>query len=104
MSKQTILHCDVPQVSENPMCTLSIPKVSVVNSALTVPVAASTTVGSMAPVAAPSQSTSSKRRKRHRCRSSSSSSDNGEFAPRNTNFAAVLDVVMEVEGTDQEAI
>lgn len=88
MSKQTILHCDVPQVSENPMCALSISKVSIPNSALTVHFAASTTVGSMAPVAAPSHSTPSKRRKRPRYRSSSSSSDNCDSAPRNTNFAA----------------
>ena len=86
MSKQT--NCDVPQVSEDLMHASSMPRASVVNSAPTVPFAASTTVGSMAPVAAPSQSTSSKRRKRHRYRSSSSSSDNSDSAPRNTQFAA----------------
>lgn len=67
----------------------SMPRVSAANSTPTVPFAVSTTVGSMAPVATPSQSTSFKRRKRHRYRSSSSSSDNGDSrsAPRNTQFA-----------------
>lgn len=62
--------------------------VGIANSALTVHFAASTTVGSMAPVAAPSHRKPSKRRKRPRYRSSSSSSDNCDSAPRNTNFAA----------------
>lgn len=88
MSKQTNLNCDVHQISEDSMSTSSMQKVSVAYSAPIVPFAASTTVGSMAPVAAPSQSTSSKRRKRHRYRSSLSSSDDGDFAPRNTLFVA----------------
>lgn len=70
MSKQTNLHCDIHQVFEDPMRASSMPKVSVENSAPTVPNAVSTTVGSMAPVAAPGQSTSSKRRKQHRYRPS----------------------------------
>lgn len=66
----------------------SIPRVSVGNSTRIVPFAASTTVVSMVPVAAPSQSKSSKKRKRHRYRPNSSSSDNGDSAPRNTQFVS----------------
>lgn len=53
-------------------------------SAPTVSFAASTTVGSMDPVADHSQNILSKRRNRHRYRSSPSSSDNSDSAPRNT--------------------
>lgn len=81
MNKQTYLTCDVPQVSEDSMSTSSMQKVSVAYSAPIVPFAASISVGAMAPVAAPSQSTSSKRRKRHRYSSSLSSSDDGDLIP-----------------------
>lgn len=86
MGKQTNLHCDVHQVYEDLMRASSMPRVSVVNLRPTVPFGASTTVGSMTPIAAPSQSTLSKRRKRHRYRSSSS--ENCDSVPRNNQFAA----------------
>lgn len=55
MSKQMELNSDVPQISEDPMCISSMLRVSVAYSAPIIPIAASTTVGPMAPVASPSQ-------------------------------------------------
>lgn len=81
-----------------------MPRVSVANLAQTVPFTANTTVGSMALVAAPSQSTSSKRRKRHRYRPSSSSSDKVTLHPGSPTSVSELDMVLGVEGTDQEVI